>query len=139
MARFVDTNVLVYAEDADAGPKHEVARALILDLWEVGDGALSVQVLQEFFVTVTRKVAKPMRADRAARIVEEYTTWTVVETDVDLLRKAIGPHQRARLPFWDALVVQAAGRADCDELLTEDLDAGQRIEGVLVVNPFASS
>ncbi len=76
---FVDTNVLVYAEDRNAGIKHTAARDLVADLWRSGEGVLSVQVLQEFFVTVTRKMPQPLRPDEALAIVEQYLTWRVVE------------------------------------------------------------
>jgi predicted nucleic acid-binding protein len=133
---FVDTNILVYAEDQDAGRKHEVARDLILDLWNSRGGVLSVQVLQEFYVTVTRKLKKPLSAAKAAEIVEEYLTWTVVENTKPLLRAALVLQDKAQLSFWDAMVVQAALDARCDRLLTEDLNAGQRIGGLTIVNPF---
>ena len=74
MPSFVDTNVLVYAEDLDAGSKHSIARDLVADLWRSGDGVLSVQVLQEFFVNVTRKIPRPLASQEALAIVEQYLT-----------------------------------------------------------------
>lgn len=136
MPSFVDTNILVYAEDRDAGRRHEVARDLVLDLWNSREGVLSVQVLQEFYVTVTRKLKKPLSAEKAAEIVEEYLTWTVVENTKPLLRAALALQDKAQLSFWDAMVVQAALDARCEQLLTEDLNAGQRFGGLTVVNPF---
>jgi predicted nucleic acid-binding protein len=133
---FVDTNILVYAEDRDAKGKHEVARDLVLDLWNERDGVLSVQVLQEFYVTVTRKIKKPLAAARALEIVQEYLSWSVVENTGKLLVEAVSLQQRAQLSFWDAMVVQAAINAGCDKLYTEDLNAGQRIGSVVIVNPF---
>lgn len=133
---FVDTNVLVYAEDRDAKEKHDIARKLVLELWNDRQGVLSIQVLQEFYVTVTRKLKKPLRSNAALEIVKEYLTWTVVENDGALLVAAVALQERAQLSFWDALMVQAAIQSGCDKLYSEDLNAGQRIGSVVVVNPF---
>jgi predicted nucleic acid-binding protein len=134
---FVDTNILVYAEDREAKSKHVVARDLLVNLWENREGVLSVQVLQEFYVSVTRKLKKPLSLSRARDIVEEYLTWTVVDNSGRMLLDAIELQNKAQLSFWDALVVQAAIEAGCERLYTEDLNAGQRFGFVLVVNPFA--
>lgn len=136
---FVDTNILVYAEDRDAKGKHEVARDLIVELWNSREGVLSVQVLQEFYVTVTRKLKKPMSAARALDVVREYLSWPVIENTGALLVDAVGLQQKAQLSFWDAMVVQAAINGGCDKLYTEDLNAGQRLGPVLVVNPFKTA
>jgi predicted nucleic acid-binding protein len=136
---FVDTNVLVYAEDRDAGTRHEIARELILELWSTRDGALSVQVLQEFYVTITRKLRKPLPAARALDILQEYLSWTVVENTGGLLVDAVRLQRKAQLSFWDAVVVQAAVNAGCEKLYSEDLNAGQRFGPVLVINPFKKS
>ena len=77
MKRFVDTNILVYAEDRDSGPKHNTAVELVLDLWDNGAGVVSIQVLQEFFVTVTRKMRYPMKPPDALEVVQQYLTWEV--------------------------------------------------------------
>jgi predicted nucleic acid-binding protein len=130
---------LVYAEDRDAKAKHDIARDLVLDLWNDRQGVLSVQVLQEFYVTVTRKLKKPLRATDALDVVREYLTWTVVENTKSLLVQAIDLQQRAQLSFWDAMVVQAAIQAGCDRLYSEDLNAGQRFDSVIVVNPFKTA
>ena len=74
MPAFVDANILIYAEDRDAGSKHAIARDLVADLWRSGEGVLSVQVLQEFFVNVTRKLPRPLKPDEAFAIVEQYLT-----------------------------------------------------------------
>jgi len=134
---FVDTNVLVYAEDKAAGRKHLLARDLMVKLWNDADGVLSVQVLQELYVTLTRKVGKPLSADKALTIVKEYLSWVVVDNTPRLLVAAAGLQQRAQISFWDALVVQAAIEAGCDCLYSEDLNAGQKFGSLVVVNPFA--
>jgi predicted nucleic acid-binding protein len=133
---FVDTNVLVYGEDRDAKGKHQIARDLIVQLWDDHEGVLSIQVLQEFYVNVTRKLKKPLSIAKAREIVDEYLTWTVVENTGMLLTQAIALQQRAQLSFWDALVVQAAIDSGCDRLYSEDLNAGQKYGTVTVVNPF---
>ena len=136
MPGFVDTNVLVYAEDRDAKTKHELARDLLVRLWDAREGVLSVQVLQEFYVSVTRKLKKPVTSAKALDIIEEYLTWTVVENTGRLLVEAIALQQRVQLSFWDSLIVQAAIEAGCDRLYSEDLTAGQKLGSVVVVNPF---
>jgi predicted nucleic acid-binding protein len=133
---FVDTSILVYAEDRDAGIKHEPARDLVARLWNERSGVVSVQVLQEFYVTVTRKLKRPLAAPRAAEIVREYLTWNVVANTGDLLVHAMSLQQSARLSFWDALVVQAAVDAGCDALYSEDLNEGQRFGPLIIVNPL---
>jgi len=135
---FVDTNVLVYAEDRDAGAKHQVARDLVVELWNTKQGVLSVQVLQEFYVTITKKPKKPLAPSKALEIVREYLTWHVVENTAEILVASIALQQKAQLSFWDAAVVQAAIEAGCSRLYTEDLNAGQRFGSVIIQNPFAS-
>jgi predicted nucleic acid-binding protein len=136
---FVDTNVLVYAEDSEAKDKQRLARDLVLELWDLRDGVLSVQVLHEFFVTVTRKLKKPLTVGKARDIVDEYLTWNVVDNTGPMLLAAIDLQRHAKLSFWDALVVQAAITAGCDRLYSEDLNAGQRFGDLVIVNPFAAA
>jgi predicted nucleic acid-binding protein len=133
---FVDTNILIYAEDRDAKGKHEVARSLILDLWESREGVVSVQVLHEFYVNVTKKLKKPLSVAKAKDIIEEYLTWTVVDNTGPMLLDAINLQKKAQLSFWDSLIVQAAIQSGCDRLYSEDMNAGQRFGPVTVVNPF---
>lgn len=133
---FVDTNILVYAEDRDAKSKNEIARDLVLELWDERSGAVSIQVLQEFYVTVTRKLKKPLSSAKAKEIIDEYLTWTVVTNTGKLLTDAIGLQQKAQLSFWDAMVVQAAIEAECTKLYSEDMNDGQRFGPVVIVNPF---
>jgi predicted nucleic acid-binding protein len=124
---FVDSNILVYAEDLDAGSKHEIARDLVADLWRSGEGVLSIQVLQEFFVNVTRKIPRPLKPAATLAIVEQYLTWRVVENTGDLLLAGIRLSSTLKISFWDALIVQAARMERCDRLWTEDLNHGQRV------------
>jgi predicted nucleic acid-binding protein len=133
---FVDTNILIYAEDRDAKGKHSLARDLILALWDDREGVVSIQVLQEFYVNATRKLKRPLTSAKALEIVEEYLTWTVVENTSALLKSAIRLQAKAQLSFWDAMVVQAAIEAGCEQLYSEDLNHGQRFGALAIVNPF---
>lgn len=133
---FVDANVLVYAFDPSADAKHTAAQRLIEGLWEHQSGCLSVQILQEFFVTVTRKVPRPLSIDVAAERVRELTVWKVFAPTADDVLGAIALQKKAKLSFWDAMVVHAAAESGCDVLWTEDLNDGQRLRGVHIRNPF---
>jgi predicted nucleic acid-binding protein len=136
--RFVDTNILVYAEQPEGGAKHAAACAVLRDLWQARDGALSAQVLQEFYVTVTRKIAKAYTPEIALRVLENYLAWTVVPVDSALIVEAVRIQRDAQLSYWDAAIVAAAVAAGADELLTEDLNDGQVIRGVRIRNPLAA-
>lgn len=136
MPAFVDANILVYAEDKDAGDKHRMARDLVEDLWRTGEGVVSIQVLQEFFATVTLKVPRPLPPDEALAIVEQYLAWRVVDNTGALLVAGIRLASSLQLSFWDALIVQAALEQACERLWTEDLNHGQRIGDLTIINPF---
>jgi predicted nucleic acid-binding protein len=137
--QFVDTNVLVYAHDASAGFKHERALALIKSLWETQAGCLSIQVLEEFYVTVIRKVARPLASEAAAQIVADLAAWRVHAPEVDDVLDAITIHQRYSISFWDGLVVKSAARLGCQSIWSEDLNPGQVYAGIRVVNPFTAA
>jgi len=137
--RFVDTNILVYAHDDSAGAKRDQARALVEQLWESRDGCLSVQVLQEFFVIVTRKIAKPLGADTAKEIIADLSRWHMHVPAADGVLGAIGIHQRTGISVWDAMIVRSAAEMGCAVLYSEDLNAGQEYSGVLAENPFQPS
>jgi predicted nucleic acid-binding protein len=134
---FVDANVLVYAFDASAGGKHDTARRLLDRLWASATGVVSIQILQEFFVTVTRKVPRPLAIGEAADRVRELAAWRVFAPTIDDVMGAIDIHKQARIGFWDAMVVRAAAESGCEMLWTEDLADGRRFQGVLIRNPFA--
>jgi predicted nucleic acid-binding protein len=135
---FIDANILVYAFDSSAGSKHTIARQLLERLWESGTGCLSVQVLQEFYVTVTRKVAQPLPADEATDRIREFAAWKVFAPTAADVVGAIALHREAQISFWDAMIVRAAAESECDVLWTEDLSDGQQLKGVLVRDPFAA-
>jgi predicted nucleic acid-binding protein len=133
---FVDTNILVYAHDADAGEKHSTARELVSRLWETRKGILSTQVLQEFIVAVTRKVSTPISIAQARRAVGNYCAWELVVNDSKIILQATEIQEAHRLSFWDALIVSTAFAGNAAVIATEDLNHGQRIEGILIRNPF---
>jgi predicted nucleic acid-binding protein len=134
--QFVDTNILVYAYDVTAGDKHSRARALVEELWDSRQGCLSVQVLQEFFVTTTRKIPKPLDAPGAAQIIDDLAHWHVHAPDAGDVLAAIGIHQRTGASFWDAMILRSAKELGCQTLHSEDLNSGQEYEGIQVRNPF---
>jgi predicted nucleic acid-binding protein len=134
--KFVDTNVLVYAHDATAGDKHDRARALLEELWDTREGCLSVQVLQEFFVTTARKIPRPLGAPAAARIIEDLAHWHVHAPAAGDVLAAIDIHQRTGATFWDAMILRSAKELHCQTLHSEDLNLDQEYEGIRVRNPF---
>jgi predicted nucleic acid-binding protein len=136
---FVDTNVLIYAHDRDAGGKHDQAVHELDVLWESRNGVVSLQVLQEFYVNVTRKIPHPLDPEVAAQVVEDFAPWegpALRAADVVAASRIATAH---RLSFWDALIVRAAMRCHATRILSEDLNAGPVIEGIEIVNPFAVS
>jgi predicted nucleic acid-binding protein len=133
---FVDTNVLVYAHDRSEILKRPVAQALLDELWTSRTGALSTQILQEFYVVATRKFDPPLTRGAAREIVALYGSWSLVEIDLPLILTASQLEEQHRLSFWDALVVEAARRSGATRLVTEDLQDGRRIGGVRIENPF---
>jgi predicted nucleic acid-binding protein len=133
---FIDSNILIYAHDLDAGPKRVAAARVLEDVWEEGTGVISTQVLQEFYVNVTRKIPNPLPLARARGIVENYLFWPIETNDSATILHASEIEERHLLSFWDALIVAAACRAHAEKILTEDLAHGQRLEGVLIENPF---
>jgi predicted nucleic acid-binding protein len=133
---FVDTNVLVYSHDVDAERKHQIAQNILLELWKNRNGVLSVQVLQEFYVTMTRKVLHPIPPNRVRNIIRDYFSWHIEINDFNSILIASRIGEDYKISFWDALIVAAALKAKADKILTEDLKAGQIIEGMPIENPF---
>ena len=118
---FVDTTILAYAYDLDAGEKHARSREIVDGLWTSRAGALSTQVLQELYVTLTRKVLQPLDHDRAVRLVESFSSWAIHVNDPEDIVIGAETVQREQLSFWDGLIVAAAKRLGAGLLLTEDL------------------
>jgi predicted nucleic acid-binding protein len=134
--QFTDTNILVYAYNMADPQKQHRAHMLINGLWESGAGALSIQVLQEFYVTVTRKIAKPLLSEAVLSIIKDLGNWVVHSPSVDDLTEAISIQQRNQLSFWDALMIGSAKKLGCLIIWTEDLNNGQLYEGIQALNPF---
>ena len=139
MTTFVDTNVLVYAHDSSDRRRHPIAAALVDDLWRARDGVLSTQVLTEFYAVVTRKFDPPMPRREARALVDIYAAWPVVQVDPPLIVAASALEEKHSLSFWDALIIEAAQRAGADRLVSEDLQTGRRIAGLVIDNPFLAS
>lgn len=136
MPVFVDTNVLVYArDDVDPG-KQERAAAWIGHLWDTGTGRLSFQVLQELYVTLTRKLDPGLEPGEAKADIRDLMAWRPVKIGPLVLESAWSIEERSGLSFWDSLIVAAASSAACETLLTEDLEHDRSIDGIRVVNPF---
>ncbi len=135
MSAFLDTNVLLYADDADGGAKTEIARNLVRQCVAERSGVVSTQILQEYYVNARKKLKLGGAAARAR--VDIYAALDVVTITTELVLAAIDRHQRDTVSFWDALVVTAAERAACEVLWSEDLQDGRRFGDVVVRNPFA--
>ena len=133
---FLDTNILVYAHDLDAGDKHDVAAKVIYQLWESKNGVLSTQVLQEFYVTLTKKMPRPLNKVATRKILKEYFSWQVVINDLQIIFQASEIEEAYNISFWDALIVSAAYSKNVATILTEDFNHGQYIEGIFIQNPF---
>ena len=133
---FVDTNILIYAHDMDAGVKHDVANSIIEKIWEEKSGIISTQVVQEFYVNVTRKIPNPITPVLARGIILNYFSWHLEAIDPHTILFASEIEERHVLSFWDSLIVAAASHSKASEILTEDLNHGQIIEGVLMENHF---
>jgi len=136
---FIDTNVLIYAHDVDAGDKHVIAVGILKELWSTRLGVLSTQVLQEFYVNVTRKIPSPLPRSIARDIVKDYITWQVEIVDLEQVLLASELEERYQLSFWDALIVAAVRKGGAAKILSEDFNAGQRIDGVSIENSFATT
>lgn len=133
---FVDTNILIYAHDRSAGEKRERAARALERLWDEQTGRVSVQVLQELYVTITQKLATARPSAR--EIVRTYTPWVHYPTTPETILRASEIAELSQLSFWDALIVASAEQVGASHLYTEDLNSGQSIVGVKIVNPLAS-
>jgi predicted nucleic acid-binding protein len=136
---FVDTNVLVYAVDAGAGARHTSAREWMTTLWERETGRLSIQVLQEFYVTVTRKLRPGLTTAEAQREVRALLPWAPIEINPVIIERAWFIESRYGLSWWDALIVGSAQTLGCRTLLTEDLQHGQQFDNLTVISPFRAA
>ncbi len=133
---FFDTNVLLYLFDDSVPEKKAQAQEVFSEEVEAGRAVLSTQVLQEFYVSVTRKLAEPLPSAVAEAQVRDFARLPLVRVDEVMILSAIERHRSMSFSFWDALILEAALRGGADRLLTEDMQHGQKIEGLLVENPF---
>lgn len=137
MRSFIDTNVLVYADAADAAHKQSQATALIARHLRDGSGVISTQVLHEFINAAIRKLGLPL--DLVRQRVRLYARFETVVSSASAALDALDLHALHQISFWDALILQAARQSGCVQVLTEDLQAGAVIGGVRIVNPFAGA
>jgi predicted nucleic acid-binding protein len=132
---FVDTNILIYAHDIDASGKHDVAKGILRDLWRQRTGVLSMQVLQEFYVNVTGKIAVPLPKDVARLVVNSYAIWCIETTPTEIAT-AFRIEDESKIGFWDALIIASAAKSGAVRILSEDLNPRQVIAGIPIENPF---
>ena len=133
---FVDTNVIVYAYDKDGGEKHLVAMNIMKDLWHSGLGTISTQILQEFFVTLTKKISAPLDISVVRETIRRLSKWDVLLIDVDSIIRATELQERYKYSFWDSLIITSAISGGTKTILSEDLADGQTIQGITIKNPF---
>lgn len=131
---FFDTNILVYADDKFAPAKQKRAIELVIQHRRAGSGVISLQVLQEYFVTVTRTLG--VDTTIARRKVELLAEFDVAEPGVDDILAAIDLHRLHGFSFWDALILRSAKQAGCSVLLTEDMQDKREVDGLRIINPF---
>ena len=133
--RFVDTNILLYAISQD--PTEQTKAATARTLLDTGDIALSVQVLQEFYVQATRSTrSDPLTHEQASLLVDSFARFPVQDITLAIVRRALATRHRFGLSYWDAAIIEAARASGCKELLSEDLADGMDYDGVTVINPF---
>ncbi len=135
---FFDSNTLIYAIDSSPEGSHKSAksRRLIRDHIQNGSGVISVQVIQEFYVVATQKIALPLSSDQALEYLNYLSIMEIVKPDYEMVVTAVHIHKRFQISFWDAMIIQAAASARCDTILSEDLQDGFKINGLRVLNPF---
>jgi predicted nucleic acid-binding protein len=131
---FLDSNLLVYAQDKAAAKKQKRSREVIAELGVSGDGVISTQVMQEFYVAATRKLG--IDALAAKNVLKTFSIFETIQITPELIQDAIDCSILNVLSFWDALVVAAAAAAHCTTVYSEDLNSGQTILGVTIANPF---
>ena len=136
MRRFFDTNVLVYLFDEDAPEKREIAKRLFRESVRDGSFVISTQVLQEFYVVVTRKLERPISLDAAEGALDRFAALPAIPVDTPMVQVAARTARLHTVSFWDALVIEAAQAAGASQILSEDLQDGRRFGDVLIVNPF---
>jgi predicted nucleic acid-binding protein len=135
LAHFFDTNVLLYSISRDSGEAEKRERAI--ELLDLNDGALSVQVLQEFYVQATRPTRPdPLPHEIAANLIHTWTRFRVQEIDLVILSAALEIKAAHGFSYWDSAIIAAARALGCRELYSEDMSHGRRVDGVVILNPF---
>jgi predicted nucleic acid-binding protein len=133
--RFVDTNVLLYS--ASTAREEKTKKEIALALLDADDLALSVQVLQEFYVQATRSSKSGrLSHDEASSLVEAFARFRIHETTLALVHASLDARERFGISYWDAAIIEAARSLGCETVLSEDLNEGQDYDGVRVENPF---
>lgn len=133
---FLDTNILVYAFDVDAGHKFEKAQSILKDCWESESGTLSTQVLQEFYVTVTKKLSNKINKESARNIVQAYKAWSIYSITPDDIIDASELEEQNSLSFRDSLIIIAAQKKGAEILYSEDVQDSQKFGDLIIKNPF---
>jgi predicted nucleic acid-binding protein len=133
---FVDSNILIYAHDFDSGARQQRAADCLKELWDTHAGRLSTQVLQEFYVNVTQKIKVPLNKSSAREVIRNYTPWVQSLITPGTVVRASEIGEIWRLSFWDSMILAAAEQNQASQLFSEDLNHGQVIAGVKIVNPF---
>jgi predicted nucleic acid-binding protein len=134
--QFVDTNVLVYAYDNQDAHKQQQAKTLLNQLWREHSGCVSIQILQEFYVTTTQKLAQPLSTIEVSQIISDLGLWRIHQPQVEDILSAIQIQQLHQLSFWDSMIIRSAAQLGCSIIWTEDLNAGQLIEGCKIQTPL---
>lgn len=136
---FIDTNVLVYANDQTETAKQAIAIRLITDGIRSGRAVISSQVLSEFWVTITQKIQVPLDRETAEKELENFRAMRVISVDYDTVRTAVNIQKRCQISYWDALIISTAQIAGCERVFSEDLNDGQRYGNVTIRNPFTTA
>ena len=136
MKSFFDTNVLVYLFDQDSPRKKTVAQKIFEKDASGGAILLSTQVLQEFYVTVTRKLGQPLKPEKALGVIRKLAVLPVVVVDTSLVLSAVQRSQKDSISFWDSLIIDAALKGGAQRLWSEDLQHGRTVNGMQIENPF---
>jgi predicted nucleic acid-binding protein len=138
-AEFIDTNIIVYAYDLSEPHKREVARVLLERLWQKRNGCLSIQVLQELYVTLTRKLPVSLSCDQVIPLISDLGLWKHHIPNMTDIIDSARIQNKYEVSFWDAMIINSARKLDCKIIWTEDLNHGQLYEGIQAVNPFYES
>ncbi len=134
--QFVDTNIFLYAYDLSTPEKKNKSKQLISALWDSGQGVISIQVLQELYVNMTRKLPNPIAPELATQIISDLGQWHLHIPTLPDLQRAIELEKNNSISFWDAMIISSAQQMGCKVLWTEDLNSGQYIDDLVIRNPF---